>query len=96
MNFNEQGIQAMSEKKYEEAAQAFTKAIEEDKTNPTGYINFGNLLGSLGDLERALAFFDKAIEKKQRRRITELARFILKKTNLNKQRKCSNKHLLMD
>lgn len=61
MNWNEQGIQAMQAGQYEEAAQAFTKAIEEEPDNEVGYINFGNLLAILQDTERAERFFQKAI-----------------------------------
>lgn len=46
---------------YEDAAQAFTKAIEENPSDEVGYINFGNLLAILGDTERAERFFQKAI-----------------------------------
>src|SRR5690625_3728956 len=62
MNYNEKGIAYMNEKNYEEAAKMFNDAIEADPKNPTGFINFGNLLGVVGDYERALTFFDKAIE----------------------------------
>ncbi|NEU31577.1 tetratricopeptide repeat protein [bacterium LRH843] len=62
MNYNEQGIAYMNEKKYEEAAKMFNDAIEENPHDPTGFINFGNLLGIVGDYSRALTFFDKAIE----------------------------------
>lgn len=61
IDLNEQGIKAFQEKRYEEAAQLFTEAIEQDPNNPIGYINFGNLLASLNDVERAERFFQKAI-----------------------------------
>jgi len=61
MDFNEQGIQAFQEKRYEEAAQLFTQAIEAEPENPIGYVNFGNLLAVLEDTERAERFFQKAI-----------------------------------
>lgn len=61
MDFNEQGIQAFQEKRYEDAAQLFTQAIEAEPDNAIGYVNFGNLLAVLDDTERAERFFQKAI-----------------------------------
>ena len=61
LDYNEQGIIAFKDKQYEEAAQFFTEAIENDPENPVGYINFGNLLATLNDVERAERFFQKAI-----------------------------------
>ncbi|MFJ7950039.1 tetratricopeptide repeat protein [Lysinibacillus sp. NPDC096418] len=61
MDFNEQGILAFQEKRYEDAAQFFTQAIEAEPENAIGYVNFGNLLAVLEDTERAERFFQKAI-----------------------------------
>lgn len=61
LDYNQQGIIAFKDKQYEEAAQLFTEAIENDPENPVGYINFGNLLATLNDVERAERFFQKAI-----------------------------------
>ncbi|MEG0260017.1 MAG: tetratricopeptide repeat protein [Lysinibacillus sp.] len=61
MDFNEQGIKAFQEKRYEDAAQFFTQAIETEPDNVIGYVNFGNLLAVLEDTERAERFFQKAI-----------------------------------
>ncbi|GAE32195.1 tetratricopeptide repeat family protein [Halalkalibacter hemicellulosilyticusJCM 9152] len=61
MTMMEQGIQHMNEQQYEEAAKCFTSAIEENPKDPTGYINFGNLLGIVGDFERSLAFLIKQL-----------------------------------
>ena len=61
MDFNEQGILAFQEKRYEDAAQLFTQAIESEPENAIGYVNFGNLLAVLDDTERAERFFQKAI-----------------------------------
>ena len=61
MDFNEQGIAAFQEKRYEDAAQLFTQAIEAEPNNAIGYVNFGNLLAVLEDTERAERFFQKAI-----------------------------------
>ena len=61
MNYNEQGIQAFQEKRYEDAAQLFTKAIEAEPENAIGYVNFGNLLAVLEDTERAERFFQKPL-----------------------------------
>ncbi|KGR74989.1 tetratricopeptide repeat protein [Ureibacillus manganicus] len=61
MDFNEIGIRAFQEKRYEEAAKAFTEAIDNEPNNPIGYVNFGNLLAAMNDIERAERFFQKAI-----------------------------------
>lgn len=61
LDLNEQGILAFKEKRYEDAAQFFTQAIEDEPENPVGFINFGNLLATLNDTERAERFFQKAI-----------------------------------
>lgn len=51
----------MKEGKWEEAAQAFMEAIEEKPADSVAYINFGNVLTAIGDNERALNFYNKAI-----------------------------------
>lgn len=61
VDFNEQGIKAIQEKRYEDAVKAFTQAIEAEPNNTVGYINFGNLLASMDETERAERFFQKAI-----------------------------------
>ena len=61
MDYNEMGIKAFQEKRYEDAAQAFNDAIEQNPNEAVGYINFGTLLSALGDVERAERFFQKAI-----------------------------------
>lgn len=61
IDYNELGIKAFQEKRYEDAAQAFTQAIEENSEDSVGYINFGNLLAAMNDTERAERFFQKAI-----------------------------------
>ncbi|MBM7697919.1 tetratricopeptide (TPR) repeat protein [Kurthia huakuii] len=61
LNHNEQGIKAMQEERFEDAVKAFTQAIEEHPNDTVGYINFGNLLAGMGDMERAERFFQKAI-----------------------------------
>lgn len=61
MDKNQTGIQFMKEGKWEEAAKAFMEAIEESPADPVAYINFGNVLTAVGDNERALNFYDKAI-----------------------------------
>lgn len=62
MNHNEIGIEALNQGNIEQAAEAFTKAIEESPKDPVPYINFANLLSSVHEFERALNFFQKAIE----------------------------------
>ncbi|HEY9570419.1 MAG TPA: tetratricopeptide repeat protein, partial [Metalysinibacillus sp.] len=59
VNYNELGIEAFQEKRYDEAAQAFNDAIEANPEEAVGYINFGNLLAVLNDTERAERFFQK-------------------------------------
>lgn len=61
MDKNQTGIQYMQEGKWEEAAKSFAEAIEEHPEDPVAYINFGNVLTAVGDTERAMNFFDKAI-----------------------------------
>ena len=61
VDYNEIGIRAFQEKQYEEAAQAFNDAIEQNPEDPVGYVNFGNLLAAMNDVERAERFFQKAI-----------------------------------
>ncbi len=61
VDYNEVGIKAFQEKRYDEAAQAFNDAIEQNSNDPVGYINFGNLLATMNDTERAERFFQKAI-----------------------------------
>jgi tetratricopeptide (TPR) repeat protein len=58
---NQTGIEFMKEGKWEEAAQAFMEAIEAHPADPVAYINFGNVLTAVGDIERALNFYNKAI-----------------------------------
>jgi tetratricopeptide (TPR) repeat protein len=62
MDKNELGIQMMKEGKWEEAAKTFMEAIEASPEDPIAYINFGNVLSAVGDPEKALKFFQKAIE----------------------------------
>lgn len=61
VDFNEEGVKAIQEKRFEDAAKAFTQAIDENPKDPVGYINFGNLLASMDDIERAERFFQKAL-----------------------------------
>ena len=61
IDYNDIGIKAFKEKRYEDAAQAFNDAIEQNPNDVVGYVNFGNLLATLNDVERAERFFQKAI-----------------------------------
>lgn len=61
MDKNQTGIELMKEGKWEEAAKTFAEAIEAQPENPVAYINFGNVLTAVGDTERAMTFYDKAI-----------------------------------
>lgn len=61
MDYNEKGIQALQNKEYEQAIESFLKAIEENPEDAVGYINIGNVFGSIGEVEKAEQFFQKAI-----------------------------------
>jgi tetratricopeptide (TPR) repeat protein len=61
MDKNQIGIDFMREGKWEEAAKAFAEAIDAQPKDPVAYINFGNVLTAVGDTERAMNFYDKAI-----------------------------------
>lgn len=61
MEYNETGIAALQDGKYETAVEAFLKAIEEEPNNAVGYINLGNVFASIGDPEKAEPFFQQAI-----------------------------------
>ena len=61
MDKNQIGIEFMKEGKWEEAAKAFAEAIDAQPEIPVAYINFGNVLTAVGDTERAMNFYDKAI-----------------------------------
>ena len=61
MDYNETGISALQEGKYEAAVEAFLKAIEEEPNDAVGYINLGNVFASIGDPEKAEPFFQQAI-----------------------------------
>lgn len=61
MNYNEQGIKALQEKKYELAIESFMAAIQEAPEEAVGYINLGNVFGSIGEIEQAERFFQQAI-----------------------------------
>lgn len=61
MDYNEKGIQALQNKQYEQAIEAFLKAIDENPEEAVGYINIGNVFGSIGEVEKAERFFQKAI-----------------------------------
>ena len=61
MDYNETGIAALQEGKYEKAVEAFVKAVEEEPEHAVGYINLGNVFASLGDPEKAEPFFQQAI-----------------------------------
>ncbi|MFP7350896.1 tetratricopeptide repeat protein [Bacillus licheniformis] len=60
MDYNQNGIDAMQKGDFEKAAEAFTKAIDENSGDPVPYINFANLLSAVGELDRALKFYDRA------------------------------------
>ncbi len=62
LNANELGIQAMQQGEFEQAAKHFNEAIEANPTDPTGFVNMGTLLQAINDYDRAVIFYDKAIE----------------------------------
>ena len=59
---NKQGIQYMQEGNFEEAAKAFSEAIDENPKEAINYVNFGNLLSAVDELDKAIQFYSKAIE----------------------------------
>ena len=62
MDKNQIGIHMMKEGNWEEAAKAFMEAIEAAPEDAVAYINFGNVLSAVGDPDKALRFFQRAIE----------------------------------
>ncbi|GGH85720.1 tetratricopeptide (TPR) repeat protein [Pullulanibacillus pueri] len=62
IDWNKQGHTYLKEKAIEKAAEAFNRAIEDHPKDPIGYSNFGNLLLTIHEPARALAFFNKALE----------------------------------
>ena len=62
MDLNQRGIEAMQNGNFEEAATFFSEAIEANPNDAVGYINFGNLLSAVNELEKALKFYEKALE----------------------------------
>ncbi|WP_047981409.1 tetratricopeptide repeat protein [Ornithinibacillus contaminans] len=61
MNKIATAVNLMKEQKYEEAANLFHSYIEENPKDPLGFVNFGNLLLHMNDLDHAKNFFEKAI-----------------------------------
>lgn len=59
---NQLGIQYMQEGKFEEVAKTFSEAIEDNPKDPIVYVNFGNLLAAVSEMDRALKFYERAIE----------------------------------
>lgn len=59
-------IELMKEQKYDEAARLFNEFIENNPTDPVGYVNFGNLLMHMHEYDRAIRFFKKALELDER------------------------------
>ncbi|MBS4217054.1 tetratricopeptide repeat protein [Bacillus sp. FJAT-49711] len=62
MDKNLQGIEFLQKGNVEKAIQMFTEAIEENPHDAVGYVNFANVLISVGELERAEQFLKRAIE----------------------------------
>lgn len=58
----ERAIESVAERDYESAAKLFVEYIDEEPTDPVGYINFANLLAVTNQLEEAERVFLKAIE----------------------------------
>ncbi|MFT8391123.1 MAG: tetratricopeptide repeat protein [Sporolactobacillus sp.] len=57
----ERAMRLIEQKKYDQAVHVLEEAIEQEPDNPEGYVNFGNLLITLGEAGRAPAFFEKAL-----------------------------------
>lgn len=62
MEQQKRAIELMKEQKYDEAARIFNEFIENNPTDPVGYVNFGNLLMHMQEYDRAVRFFNKALE----------------------------------
>ncbi|MBS4202800.1 tetratricopeptide repeat protein [Lederbergia citrea] len=62
MDKNLQGIEYLQQGNYEKAIQMFTEAIEENPTDAVAYVNFANVLISVGEPQRAEQFLKRAIE----------------------------------
>lgn len=62
MGKKEQAIKLMMKEDYEAAAKLFVELIDENPSDPVGYINFGNLLLTLKEYDKAEKFYFKAIE----------------------------------
>ena len=94
----ETGIQYMQEGNWEEAAKNFTEAIEENPKDALGYINFANLLDVLGDSERAILFYKRALEldDKSAAAYYGLEMYIMAKSNLLKRKLYLNKQCKLD
>jgi tetratricopeptide (TPR) repeat protein len=60
-DFNQKAIELLQQGKYEEAGKVISEAIEKEPNNPINYVNFGNLLSIVGEQEKAINFFKKAI-----------------------------------
>jgi len=58
----QKAIKLVSERNYEEAAKFFIEYIEEQPTDPVGFVNFANLLTIMNQSEEAERCFLKAIE----------------------------------
>ena len=61
MGHNEEAIQALEAGNFEKAVAEFIQAAEEAPDDPVGYVNVGNVFASLGDVEKAEPFFQKAL-----------------------------------
>jgi len=57
------GEEALESGQYAKAIQMFTKAIQQDDSNPTFYCNRGSAFSYLGKLDEALKDYDTAIKK---------------------------------
>lgn len=62
-HFNNLGVQLRQQKKLEEAADAFEKAIELNPTRPTPYLNLAVVLMERNQFTAAESLFEKAIER---------------------------------
>ncbi|WP_376768236.1 hypothetical protein [Litoribacterium kuwaitense] len=60
-DYNEEGIDFLNNGELEKAAEAFNAAIETSPRDPVGYVNFGNLLQSVGETDKALRFLTKRL-----------------------------------
>lgn len=62
MDKNQMAVKEMQEGNIEEAAKLLNELIEENPKDAIAFTNFGNLLSAVGEEEKAIVFYEKAVE----------------------------------